>query len=180
MKTIVLVGCGKTKLAHAAAAKDMYTGMLFRKARAYAEKHGDAWGILSARYGLLKPDEVIEPYDETISRKTKKEKVWWAINVRNSINCNLLNWTHDHGTNFRCDPVRFVCLAGEPYLTCFDISNEIRKFCIIEKPLQGMGIGKRLQYLSQGSGGTRNDARNAESVPGVAPAAPLVLQESTE
>lgn len=174
MKTIVLVGCGKEKLAHPAPAKELYSGQLFKKARAYAERHGDAWRIISAKYSLLQPDEVIAPYDETVSGKSQAERRMWAVTVRNAISCNLLTWTHENGKNWRCEPVRFVCLAGEPYLACFDISAEtIRKCCIIEKPLEGLGIGRRLQFLSQGSGRARNDARNAESVPGVAPVAPL-------
>lgn len=169
MKTIVLVGCGKEKLSRPAPAKDLYTGPLFRKARAYAERVGDDWRIISAKYGLLKPGEVIEPYDETVSGKPQKERRIWAIVVRNAISCELLKWEHDNGKNWRCEPVRFVCLAGEPYLECFDIdAADIRKFCVIEKPLEGMGIGKRLQFLGRGNGGARNDARNAESVPGVA------------
>lgn len=152
MKTIVLVGCGKEKLSRSAPAKDMYTGPLFKKARAYAERVGDDWRIISAKYGLLHPDEVIEPYDETVSGKPQRERRIWAICVRNSISCNLLDWTHENGQNWRCDPVRFVCLAGEPYLLCFDIDAQaIRKFCVIEKPMEGMGIGKRLQFLSKGA-----------------------------
>lgn len=177
MKTIVLVGCGKGKLVRPAKAKDLYTGQLFKKARAYAEKHGELWRILSAKYGLLDPEEVVEPYDETIAGKSVKDRRMWSVVVRNAINSSLLIWVNTNWDGIRewqCDPVKFVCLAGEPYLTFFDIGEkEIRKFCIIEKPLEGMGIGKRLQWLSQESGGARNDARNAESVPGVAPAAPL-------
>jgi hypothetical protein len=174
MKTIVLVSCGKRKLSKAAPAKEMYTSPRFRMARAYAERIGDDWRILSAKYGLLKPDEVIEPYDETVVGKPIKERRIWAVTVRNSISCNLLTWTHGNGKNWRCDPVRFVCLAGEAYLQCFDIDAEaIRKFCVIEKPLEGMGIGKQMQFLSQGSRGARNDSRSGESVPGGAPAAPL-------
>lgn len=148
MKTIVLVGCGKDKLSHPAKVKDMYTGPLFKKARAYAERIGDSWWILSAKYGLLGPDEKIEPYDETLAKKPKKERHWWNVNVRNSISCNLLQWIEVSGPNVRCVPAKFVCLAGEPYLEFFEISPEIRKCCIIEKPLAGMGIGQRLQFLS--------------------------------
>ena len=179
MKTIVLVGCGKEKLQRPAKAKELYTGPLFRKARAYAEKHGDLWRILSAKYGLVDPETVIAPYDATVAGKPQKERHNWAVVVRNAISCNLLTWTHDNGTNWRCEPVRFVCLAGAPYLSCFELEGcKIREFCVIEKPLEGLGIGQRLKFLGQGSVGARNDARNAESVPGVAPGAPLAQVES--
>lgn len=154
MKTIVLVGCGKTKLSHAAPAKDLYTGPLFKKARAYAERVGDAWRILSARYCLLNPERVIEPYEATLPQK-KKELHWWKLNVRNSISCDLLDWTHDPGgVNFRCTPTRFIALAGEPYLCWWDLedNSNMRRFCTLERPLEGMGIGQRLQFLTQGEG----------------------------
>ena len=146
-KIIVLVGCGKSKLAHAAPAKDLYTGPLFKKAMAYAELVGDEWYILSAKHGLIHPDVVIEPYNETVTGKRQKERKQFYICLRNQISA-LLDWTHENGENFRCEAVRFVCLAGEPYLGCFDIDLcRIRKFCTIEKPLEGMGIGKRIQFL---------------------------------
>ena len=149
MKTVVLVGCGAEKLPAPAKAKDLYTGPLFKKARAYAEKFGDEWRILSAKYGLLDPERVIEPYDLTLGQMDSKWYYSWGLCTRNAISCNLLNWTHDgHGQNFKCDPVRFVVLAGEPYTSCLRIEGcRIPKFCVIEKPLQGLGIGQRLKWL---------------------------------
>ncbi len=149
MKTIVLVGCGKEKLDRAAKAKNLYTGPLFRKARAYAEQFGDEWYILSAKHGLLNPETVTDPYNETVAGKPQLERKQFAICLRNSISCNLLTWTHENGLNWRCEPVRFVCLAGAPYLECFDIAPRIRQFCTIEKPLEGMGIGQRMAWLGK-------------------------------
>jgi hypothetical protein len=51
---VVLVACGKSKRPEACPARELYTGTLFRKARAWAERHGDAWAILSARHGWIK------------------------------------------------------------------------------------------------------------------------------
>ena len=61
--THILIGCGARKLDHAAPARDLYIGPLFRAARIYAEASGLPWAILSARYGLVMPEQVIEPYD---------------------------------------------------------------------------------------------------------------------
>ncbi|WP_395858435.1 DUF6884 domain-containing protein [Arthrobacter sp. KBS0702] len=36
---------------------------MFKKASAYAELTCDRWYILSAKHGLLHPDEIIQPYD---------------------------------------------------------------------------------------------------------------------
>lgn len=164
MKTVVLVGCGKSKLAHKAPARDLYTGTLFRKARAWAERHGDEWGILSAKHFLVMPDQIIEPYErrvQDLSRDYLKQWIWntnWFIRAR---------WA--------CDTTRFICLASKAYNQAFGKPVKIN----VEFPLEGMGIGKRIQWLSlgRGSDGARNDARNAESVPGVAPVAPVAQLE---
>jgi len=59
----VLVGCVKTKLATAARARDLYSGSLFNRRRDWAERSGLPWFVVSARWGLVRPDEVIAPYD---------------------------------------------------------------------------------------------------------------------
>ena len=64
-----LISCGARKLPHPAPARDLYTGSLFRAARAYAEASGIPWAILSARHGLVMPSTVIEPYDCRLSQR---------------------------------------------------------------------------------------------------------------
>ena len=51
----------------AVAAKDAYTKPVFRVWRSYAEQSGCPWYILSTKYGLLKPDQLIERYNIPIS-----------------------------------------------------------------------------------------------------------------
>lgn len=60
---VVLVGCVKSKRSQGALAKDLYTSDYFAKMRAYAERMGRPWFILSAEHGLVSPDEWLEPYD---------------------------------------------------------------------------------------------------------------------
>ena len=48
------------------AGKDLYRSVWFLKARACAEAVGSCWFILSAEYGLVHPDEMIEPYEMTL------------------------------------------------------------------------------------------------------------------
>jgi methionyl-tRNA formyltransferase len=67
-KTLGLVSCAKSKRSYPCTAKEMYQPSdLFRKAYGYAVKRYDLVAILSAKYGLLLPDEVIEPYDLTLN-----------------------------------------------------------------------------------------------------------------
>jgi len=41
--------------------------------------------ILSAKYGLLHPNDLIEPYEQTLKTATKKEKQDWAQRVDKKI-----------------------------------------------------------------------------------------------
>ncbi|HEU5317815.1 MAG TPA: hypothetical protein VFX49_17015 [Chloroflexota bacterium] len=72
MPTLVVVPCGQRKIwddhpQHGpAAARDAYTGTLFVLNRTYAERFGDDWLILSAKYGFIAPDFIIpSPYNVT-------------------------------------------------------------------------------------------------------------------
>lgn len=61
---LIVIPCGARKLDHRARAADMYTGSYHRACRRAAEAmRPDRLLILSARYGLLGPDDEIEPYD---------------------------------------------------------------------------------------------------------------------
>ncbi len=62
-----LVSCVKTKRSIATAAKDLYISPLFRGQRQAVEAGCDRWFILSAKHGLLAPNTVIAPYDDTPS-----------------------------------------------------------------------------------------------------------------
>jgi hypothetical protein len=60
----------------------MYTSTLFRKMMAYAERLiPKSTFILSAKYGLLHPDTVIEPYEQTLKRMKAREREARAIDV---------------------------------------------------------------------------------------------------
>jgi hypothetical protein len=79
---IVLVGCSATKLDVPAPAKDLYEGPIFKMVRRLVEhpsaKRPTAWGILSAKHGLLAPDGVIEPYDLSASSFDYSERQDWC------------------------------------------------------------------------------------------------------
>ncbi|SRR5216683_6390265 len=71
---LVIVPCGRTKVwakypnAGPTKAREAYTGTQFRAASRYAETHGSSWVILSAKYGFISPDTVIENYDVAFSK----------------------------------------------------------------------------------------------------------------
>jgi len=65
---LVIIGCGKDKASHGCAAEKLYTGQHFRACLAAARAMVDdsSIRILSAKYGLLTLDAMVEPYDLTM------------------------------------------------------------------------------------------------------------------
>lgn len=75
------MGCVKTKRSAGSLARDLYISTLFTGRRRYVEESCDGWFVLSARYGLVRDDEWLEPYDETLSGQSAALKRRWAEKV---------------------------------------------------------------------------------------------------
>jgi hypothetical protein len=132
MAKIVLISCVNKKLQQASKAKDLYISPLFRYNYRYAESlNPDKIFILSAKYGLVDPEDIIEPYNETLNNKSKKEIKEWAIKVLN-----------DFKGKADVEKDKFVFLAGNNYRMF--LTKEIKKY---EVPLKGLAIGKQLSFL---------------------------------
>jgi hypothetical protein len=127
---IVLVACCGQKLPHAAAAGELYRSDLFLKSKAWAEKFGGAWAILSARYGIVDPGRVIEPYDETLAGKSRAELEAWGVRVRAQL----------FGGLPMVSSRPLVVLAGARYRGWLDGIEH-------SAPLAGMGIGEQKAWL---------------------------------
>jgi hypothetical protein len=70
---IGFISCTKKKKGFSCPSEEMYSiSPLFQKAYSYCKDHYDKVYILSAKYGLLKPDQVIDPYDQTLNSM----KIW--------------------------------------------------------------------------------------------------------
>ena len=76
---IVFIGCGASKMKNACKAKNMYVGNYFQLCLAYAQTFTtqDNIYILSAKYGVLPLEKVIEPYNRTLKKMNKQEKQDW-------------------------------------------------------------------------------------------------------
>jgi len=75
MITLVVIPCAQRKIwdlyprAGPTKAADAYTSAAFKLNKQYAQTFGDAWLILSAKYGLITPDFIIPgSYDVTFNR----------------------------------------------------------------------------------------------------------------
>lgn len=78
---LVLLGCVKEKLPGRHPAKDLYISTLFRGRRAWAESTGKPWYVLSAKLGLVAPDEVIDTYDVELSKLSFAARRNWSEKV---------------------------------------------------------------------------------------------------
>lgn len=75
---IGLVACGVTKASRPMCAANLYTGDLFRKRRTWAVAHCDRWYILSAKHGLVDPNTVVAPYDQSLDGASVQIRKAWA------------------------------------------------------------------------------------------------------
>lgn len=136
MPVIGLVACVGTKRADPAEARDLYESSLFVKSRVYVEQRCTAWYILSAKYGLVRPTDVIAPYDETLNTKRSAERREWADRV----------WAKLAPVLKKGDQV--VLLAGQRYRE--NIIERLRELgCAVDVPMSGLGIGRQLQWLTR-------------------------------
>lgn len=78
---LVLIGCVKSKLPGRHRARDLYTSPLFLGRVAYAESTGAIWYVLSAKYGLVAPDDLIDDYDLSLADASASERADWATRV---------------------------------------------------------------------------------------------------
>ena len=133
---IALISCVAKKESYATVAKDLYISPLFKKAYSYAKKQEvDKIFILSAKYGLLREDAVIEPYNETLKDKSIHERKNWAKNILNELSKE---------TDLKRD--KFLILAGRKYREF--IIEELGKENY-EIPLKGLSIGKQLSFYKE-------------------------------
>lgn len=118
-----LVSCVSKKRSYASRAEDLYISPLFQAARNHVQR--EPWGILSARYGFLTPSQIVEPYDDTLTRWSRKERCVWAGRVLATI-----------------PPARrYVLWAGAIY------AEHLAPALNAELPLRGLGIGQRLAWF---------------------------------
>jgi cytoplasmic iron level regulating protein YaaA (DUF328/UPF0246 family) len=113
-------------------AKDLYISDLFQKTYQYAQfLNPDAIYILSAKYGLLPPDRIIEPYEQTLKTMKIAERKEWAKGVLDELRQN---------TDLKND--MFIFLCGEPYRKY--LLPEVTNY---EIPMQGLKFGPQLSWL---------------------------------
>jgi hypothetical protein len=129
----------KSKLPHAAPAQDLYTSALFRGARCSVERSCDRWFILSAEHGLVKPVEVLEPYEKTLTTASPSERRLWSQRVLGELRQELGDMRG----------LAFEVHAGVAYAD-FGLTDGLEEAgAVVMLPLEGLGLGKRLAYYKR-------------------------------
>jgi cytoplasmic iron level regulating protein YaaA (DUF328/UPF0246 family) len=135
---IALVSCTKIKANYTCTAKEMYReSTLFKKAVKYIEQQDyDEWYVLSAKYGLINQNDVIEPYDLTLNNMKASERKTWSDLVLKQLR------------NLESDLKQIDFYSGVKYRE-YLIPVLEEKSIICNVPLQGKGIGEQLQFYTR-------------------------------
>ena len=113
-------------------AKDAYIGNLFKLAKELVTKLNASWWIISAKYGILAPNEEIENYNIHI----KQSKLTPEIIKKQLIEKGIVNYK------------RIIILASTKY--CELIEKAAKELGIsVKTPLKGLPLGKMLSKLKK-------------------------------
>lgn len=149
---IGLVACAAQKRKSASPAGLLYTSDLFRKSREYVLKHTHAWYVLSAAHGVVHPATILEPYNTTLNTMSQFEVRKWAGRTTQMLSALIKQITAN--TQQNQPQIELVLLTGERYASFCSQFRLMHPDVIITKPLQGLPIGKRLQYLKRANAST--------------------------
>jgi len=125
---IGLIACSKTKAKKRCKASEMYTGAMFQLSVRLMEKWKCPYMIISAKYGLIDPDTIINPYELKMTDLTMPQREEMAKKINAGLKSRL-----------RKDEI-VLCLMGIEYML---FARDIP----VLMPMVGMGIGRRLQFL---------------------------------
>lgn len=140
---IGILECGRAKRSpelFPVAAEVLYTGRNFGWGKQYVQATCDQWGILSAKYGLLMPSDLVKPYELAVKvardrgakqdEMTKAERAAWYEKV----NAQLKG-------KFPTD-AQFIALVSSAYEPALKGLNAVF-------PLHGLGLFQRVSKLKQ-------------------------------
>ncbi|MBV6503148.1 MAG: hypothetical protein AKCLJLPJ_01212 [Fimbriimonadales bacterium] len=128
-----LVACTKAKNQGPAPAAAVYSASsLFRKAFAYCRIRGLTTFILSAKYGVLDPTDVIETYDLTLKRMGRADCRAWGERVTEELRKRI-----PIGSS-----IEIHC--GREYIRDLDLTG-----FEAHNPLEGLTLGNRLRWYDQ-------------------------------
>ena len=135
-RMVYLLSCVRQKRPVSAPARHLYTSTWFGKARSYADSTGHPWLVLSAKHGLVHPDEVISPYDLTLNTMLVVDRRTWARRVLTELDPYM-------------DGVESVVfLAGQRYREFLEAPLRSRGLSV-SVPMEGLRVGEQLGWLTK-------------------------------
>jgi hypothetical protein len=135
---IGLVGCVKQKALVTAPAAELYVSPLFRARRTYVERSCDRWFILSAKHGLLHPDQPTAPYDEALTKVIRAARRAWSAKVVRQLEQALPT----------LDGETFEIHAGSAYRDNGLLDALHLAGATVVVPTEGLSLGRQLAWYA--------------------------------
>ena len=159
-----IVACGAEKLDRPAPACELYIGPLFRARKERVESLGIPWWIYSAKYGLIPPERMIEPYELKLAQHKPAVREESGLNACNrlAMECYRLGFNSDPlraGGKLDREPWNRLCVeihAGQEYVFALLAGNHDR--FAFSWPTKGMQIGEQLAFYKALNEGARRKA----------------------
>lgn len=170
-RRVLLMGCVAGKRDRKSAAADLYKSGLWTMRREHAELReladGVEWGILSAKHGIVLPEDTIKPYDQTIqaivdsavSMSGRKHVGWQARVIRGllrlvgkeprGVELPFGGWL-DNG--WQPLPCVLEVHAGVDYVSMLRVAlghEWFDEIVTVETPLRGLGIGQQRGWYAR-------------------------------
>jgi hypothetical protein len=137
IRKIGLLATARKKATTPSAAIDLYISPLFVKSVQYAKHHYDDFFFYSAKEGLIRKDQYIEPYNVSIKNFSTSEKREWAEQVIQDLEY--------HVKPSRC---KIYLHGGWVYREFLEPALQIAGFQY-EVPLEGYSIGNQLKWYDE-------------------------------
>lgn len=135
---VTLIQCTNSKRKGKAKARDLYDkSNLFCSMRDYADAKNNEWFILSAKHGLVHPDEELHPYDEFGLSETQADEIAEKLSKMGVTTAEVV--------------------AGMKYTNPLIPELEKRGIDVIDN-FAGMRIGKRVRKLNIETAKLRNNS----------------------
>lgn len=135
-RRIGLVGCVKTKSSVPAPAGDLYLSPLFAGRRRAVEATCDDWFVLSALHGLVRPEAVLEPYDQALTKAGIPARRRWSAQVLADLHAQLGD----------LDSITFEIHAGAAYRDFGLVEGLRAQGAEVVLPGAGLSIGQQLAF----------------------------------
>jgi hypothetical protein len=138
-----VVACCKTKLTREAPARILYQSHLFKLSVAYITRRCSTWVILSAKHGLVMPNQILEPYNLALGSLSADSRRKWAADV------------HEQLMQRFGDGCVYMAISGAHY------RSALCGFSYVENPTfcgggRGLSLGQLKRFLNNDLHGKQN------------------------